>query len=170
MGIGVKTVVLALAAGAAPFVLFAQTTDGFIGGLVRDSITGSRISGASIVCENAETNTHVAARTGDRGAFGLPLLPPGRYRIRADVDQYQSVDIENLTLPVAGMLDLDLRLRPLSDVWERRQDHSVFLPYSRLVLVFYGPDVDTSRSSTFAPPSTDTARLDTSISDVISPN
>ena len=124
---------------------------------------------AHIVCENAQTNTHVSALTGDLGTFGLPALPPGRYRIRTDADGYQSVDIENLLLPVAGVLDLDLRLRPLSDVWERDQYRSVFLPGSRTVLVFYGPDVDTSRSSTFEPPSTSTGRLDTSISDVIPP-
>jgi hypothetical protein len=150
-------------------VLQAQTTDGFIGGFVRNSISGVRVSQVRIVCENSETNTRVSAVTGAFGTFGLPELPPGTYRIRADADNYQSLDIENLTLPVAGILDLDLRLRPSWDVWERDQYRSVFLPGSRTVLVFYGPDVDTSRSSTFEPPSTSVAHLDTSVSDVISP-
>jgi hypothetical protein len=169
MAKGLPRTILVLGFAAAASMLPAQTTDGFVGGRLRNSISGSPISGGRIVCENAQTNTRVSAHTGDLGTFGLPALPPGRYRIRTDADGYQSVDIENLLLPVAGVLDLDLRLRPLSDVWERDQYRSVFLPGSRTVLVFYGPDVDTSRSSTFEPPSTSTGRLDTSVSDVIPP-
>lgn len=164
-----QPVKLSITVLAASFALLAQTTDGVVSGRLRDSITGRRIPAASLVCESEETDTRVFTRTGDRGTFGLPMMPPGRYRVRVDAASYQSVDIEQLILPVAGMLYLDLRLRPLSDVWERNEHRSVFLPSSRLVLVFYGPDVDTSRSTAFSPPSTSTTRLDTSISDVISP-
>ena len=168
MSHGLRRIILAaMAAGVS--TLCAQTTDGFVTGTLRDSVSGNPIPGASIVCESAATNTRVPARSGEDGSFGLPLMPPGNYRVRVEEATHQAVDIQNLVLPVAGVLNLDLRLRPLSDVWERNQYRSVYLPGSRTMAVFYGPDVDTSYSGNFEPPPTSAGRLDTSISDVISP-
>jgi hypothetical protein len=164
-----RTLLVVASTWAVAGALIAQTTDGFVGGLVRDSVTGDSVEGAAIVCENAATNTSVTGHSGSNGAFGLPLLPPGTYRIRVEEKDHQGVDIENLDLAVAGSIDLDLRMRPLSQVWERGQYRSVFLPGTRTLAVFYGPDVDTSYSSSFQPPDTSAGRLDTSISDVIPP-
>jgi Carboxypeptidase regulatory-like domain/TonB-dependent Receptor Plug Domain len=149
--------------------LRAQTTNGVIRGLVRDSVTGGLIASATFEGENSDTNTTVTATSGPQGTFGLALLPPGSYRIHVAAAKYQDVEIENLDLPVAGILEIDLELRPLSDVWERGRYRSVFLPDSRSLLVFYGPDVDTSYSGTFEPPTTSAGRLDTSVSDVVPP-
>ncbi len=164
-----RRVILMMAIAAVASPLRSQTTDGLISGVLRDSISGNPIPGAVIVCEDEATHTRATAQSGDSGRFGLPLLPPGLFRVRVEESGHLSVDIQNLVLPVAGVLDLDLRLRPLSDVWERNQFRSVFMPGTRTLAVFYGPDVDTSHSANFDPPTTSTGRLDTSISDVIPP-
>jgi hypothetical protein len=149
--------------------LIGQTTNSVVRGLIRDSITGEPLPSATVLCQNSETNTAITVSASPQGTFGLTLLPPGRYQIRATAKDHQDVDIENLALPVAGILEIDLQLRPLSDVWERGRYRSVFLPGSRTLVIFYGPDVDTSYSGTFEPPTTSAARLDTSVSDVVPP-
>ena len=84
------------------------------------------------------------------GAFALPLLPPGVYRLRVAAPEFQAQEMYQLELPVAGTLDLVFRLRPLRDVWESRERHNVFLP-GNSVLVFFGPDVDLSRTTSVSP-------------------
>ena len=90
--------------------LVSQTTSGVVRGLIRDSVTGQALSAATFLCENADTNTAVTASSDARGMFSLSLLPPGRYRIHAGAKDHQDAEIENLYLPVAGILEFDLRL------------------------------------------------------------
>jgi hypothetical protein len=106
----------------------AQTTDGSLAGLARDSVSGQPVVGANILAERSDTGISTLARTGSDGDFTIPRMAPGRYRIEVRAEKYQSVEIQNLDLAVAGVLELDLRLRPSSDVWERGQYRSVFLP------------------------------------------
>src|SRR6185437_5275276 len=112
-----------------------------------NSVTGRPIAGASIDCSSA-VNTLAANATSDRnGYYTVPLLSPGVYRVRVTAEAFQSQEVQELTLPVAGSIGLDFELRPLTDVWESGEYRSVFLPGSKTILTFYGPDVDTSRSA-----------------------
>ena|SRR5580693_4151242 len=97
-------VILAMTFGAAAVMVHSQTTDGFVAGVLRDSVSGNLISGASVSCDSDATSTHVTAKSGPGGSFGLPLLPPGLYRIRVEEDNHQAIDIQNLVLPVAECL------------------------------------------------------------------
>jgi len=103
------------------------------------------------------------------GYFFLPLLSAGTYTIRAQADTYQAQELQQLELAVAGRIQIDFRLRPLSDVWDRASYRSVFLPGSKTIVTFYGPDVDTSRSGTFEAQQGQRGTLDTSVSYVIDP-
>ena len=103
------------------------------------------------------------------GFYFLPLLSAGTYSIRTTADGYQSQELEQLELQVAGRIQIDFKLRPLSDVWEAGQYRSVFLPGSKTIVTFYGPDVDTSRSGTFEGQQGQRGTLDTSMSYVIDP-
>ena len=87
--------------------------------------------------------------------------------MRVTATGFQSQEIEELELPVAGHIELDLRLRPLSDVWEAGEYNSVFLPGSKTIVTFFGPDVDTSRSGSFDAQTGRTGALETSVSEVI---
>ena len=148
--------------------LAAQTTQGLIEGSVVDSLTGNAIPRARVVAFSRDTNTSQAAGTDSSGNYALPLLSPGTYQVGAEADGYQALQVEELVLPVGAVLSVPFRLRQLSNVWEQKQYQSVFLSGDS-VLPLYGPDVDTSRSGNFDPPQAATGRLDTSLSDVISP-
>src|SRR5206468_3061819 len=100
------------------------------------------------------------------GLYVVPLLSPGMYRLRVTAAGYQTLELNELELPVGGELRVPLHLRPLSDVWEQNQYRSVFLP-GNSVLKFYGPDVDPSRSGNFEPNLGSRGALESTVSEVI---
>src|SRR5262245_6104596 len=118
--------------------LSGQTTDGLITGRVTDSQTGASVAGAVVICSNPARHTTVSAHADAAGYFVLPLLPPGVYRVRITAETYQAQEVQELTLTVAGAIELKPRLRPLSDVWEAGQLRSVFLPGRKVIVNFFG--------------------------------
>src|SRR5579872_5633530 len=144
--------------------LDAQTTQGTISGRLLDSITGRPIAAR---VEYSTGSASGAAQSDADGYYNLPLLSPGTYRVRAGAAAYQSQEIQELELPVASRIELDFRLRPLSDVWEAGQYNSVFLPGSKTIVTFFGPDVDTSRSGSFEAQKGRVGSLEATISEVI---
>jgi len=149
--------------------LRGQTTQGLISGSVVNSVTGAPISGASVTYTSETLAAAGTLKSDAAGYYFLPLLSAGTYTIRTTADAYQSQELEQLELPVAGRVQIDFKLRPLSDVWEAGQYRSVFLPGSKTIVTFYGPDVDTSRSGTFEGQQGTRGTLDTSVSYVIDP-
>ena len=147
----------------------AQTTQGLISGRLLDSRTGNPIAGATLRCSNAASGFGATTRSDQGGYYTLPLLSPGRYRVRAEAQDHQAQEVQELELRVAARLELDFLMRPLSDVWEAGQYNSVFLPGSKTIVTFYGPDVDTSRSGSFDAQRGRMAPLESTISEVIDP-
>jgi hypothetical protein len=149
--------------------LRGQTTQGLISGSILNSVTGKPVAGATVTYTSATLAASGTLRSDAGGYYFLPLLSAGTYSIRTTADGFQSQELEQLELPVAGRIQIDFRLRPLSDVWEAGQFRSVFLPGSKTIVTFYGPDVDTSRSGTFEGQQGTRGTLDTSVSYVIDP-
>lgn len=147
----------------------AQTTQGVISGRIVDSVTGAPVAGAAISLSSEDTNTRIAVTADSRGYYTAASIPPGPYRVRATSEKYQAQEAFNLELAVAGRLEVNLRLRPLSDVWESGEQRSVFLPGSRALVTFFGPDVDTSRTSFIEAPRGAQGALEATISGVIDP-
>jgi hypothetical protein len=147
----------------------AQTTQGLISGRIVDSQSGRAVAGATVRCTVLGGGSPVLGHSGPAGYFVLPLLSPGTYRLRVEASKYQAAEVHQLEVPVAGQLDLQFHLRPESDVWQAGQYRSVFLPNSEALLTFYGPDVDTSRTASFAAPRTNRGALEASISQVVDP-
>ena len=145
--------------------LHAQTTQGTISGRLLSSITGRPIAAAAI--EYSTGSASGSAASDSAGYYYLPLLSPGTYRVRVAAASYQSQEVQELELPVAGRIELDFRLRPLSDVWEAGQYNSVFLPGSKTIVTFFGPDVDTSRSGSFDAQKGRVGSLEATVSQVI---
>lgn len=148
----------------------AQTTQGLISGTVVNSVTGVPISGASVTYTSTTLAATGALKSDMLGYYFLPLLSAGTYSVRCEADGYQSQQLEELELPVAGRIQIEFRLRPLSDVWEAGQYRSVFLPGSKTVVTFFGPDVDTTKSGSFEGQQGTRGTLDTSMSYVIEPD
>lgn len=149
--------------------LAAQTTQGLISGTVLNSVTGQPVDGASIAYASPALSASGTYQTDSRGYYFLPLLSTGTYTVRASAPGYQAQELQQLDLPVAGRIQIEFKLRPLSDVWEAGQYRSVFLPGSKTIVTFYGPDVDASRSGSFEGQQGTRGTLDTSMSYVIDP-
>ena len=155
---------------AAVTQLSAQTTQGLIAGRIVNSVTGRPVAGAT-VSWNSTTLAASGTQTSDAaGYYFLPLLSAGTYTLHTDATNFQPQELQELELPVAALVSLEFRLRPLNDVWESGQFRSVFLPGTKTVVTFFGPDVDTSRAGSFSAQQGERAALDTSQSYVVDPN
>lgn len=144
-----------------------QTTQGLISGRLVDSVTGRPISGARVLFTSSLTLVAGGAASDSSGYYLLPLLSPGLYQVRVTAGGYQSQEVQDLELTVAARVDLYFRLRPLSDVWESGQYNSVFLPGSKTIVTFYGPDVDPSKTGSFEAQKGRSEALESTISEVI---
>jgi Carboxypeptidase regulatory-like domain/TonB-dependent Receptor Plug Domain len=145
----------------------AQTTQGLISGQLVDSVTGRPVTAASVFYSSATSNLAGAASSDASGYYYLPLLSPGTYQIRVTSPAYQSQEVQELELTVAARIELDFRLRPLSDVWESGQYKSVFLPGQKTIVPFYGPDLDPSKSGSFEAQKGRSEPLESTVSEVI---
>ncbi len=145
----------------------AQTTQGVISGRLVNSVTGRPIAAANVTFASDTSTSAGSANTDADGYYALPLLSPGNYRLRATAMGFQAQEVQELELAVASRIDLSFRLRPLSDVWESGQTNSVFLPGSRTIVTFFGPDVDTSRTGSFEANKGRRTPLETTVSSVI---
>ena len=143
-----RTLVVLMIVIALQDVLLAQTTLGLIFGNVADTIAGNPVAGARISALNHITGVERMAISDNSGHYAIPLLSTGIYRIRTTKAGFQSQELHELELTVAATLAISFRLRPLEDVWEQQQRKSIFLP-GNSVLLFYGPDVDMSRTGNF---------------------
>lgn len=148
---------------------FAQSTQSLISGRIVDSEQGTAIAGASVAYLSLATNTGGEVRADAAGYFVAPLLPPGKYRLRVTAGDHQAQELYELDLPVASSLEVNFRLRPLSDIWEQGQYRSVFLPGTKSVLPFYGPDVDTTHLALVDANRGHASPLETSVSTVVNP-
>lgn len=129
----------------------AQTTQALVSGRVLDAQDGTPLAGARIVYSARRDGQKGSAAAGAGGRYHLPMLSPGTYALRAEAAGYQAQEMHEVVLPVAGFLEIDFRLRPLSDVWERGLGRGVLPMGNRGVVTFYGPDLDTTRSAALAP-------------------
>ena len=121
-----------------------QTTLGTIRGRVLSRLDGEPpTTGVSIECFT-EPGASLPLTLADKGGYySFILLPPGTYRLRVKADSYQSAEVHNLVVPVAGVLDQDFRLRPANDVFEQKS--GLLVGESSSIVRFHGPDLDLSR-------------------------
>ena len=147
--------------------LLGQTTQGVISGRLLNAVTGKPIGGAPVSYSSSATTLDGSSSSDAQGYYYLPLLSPGTYRVGVTAAGFQSQEVQELELPVAARIELDFRLRPLSDVWESGQYNSVFLPGSKTIVTFFGPDVDASHSGSFEAQKGRLGTLESTVSQVI---
>jgi len=149
--------------------VFAQTTQGLIAGRIVDVRSNGGIAAAAITCSSLATNTNAAALTDDAGYYALPLLPPGLYRLRVDSHGFQGQEAQELELLVAGRLQVDFQLRPLSDIWEAGQFRNYVVPGNRTIVTYFGPDLDETHTALLDPDRARQGTLEATVSSVIDP-
>lgn len=145
----------------------SQTTQGILVGRITDSVTGQRVPLVSVSVRNEATTTVFPARADMAGNYAVASLSPGEYRVTVTAPGYQTQQARALVLPVAGRVELNFRLRPLTDIFEANQFRSWVVPGSQQAIGFYGPDVDTTRVAVFNANRGQATPLDNSLSDVI---
>ena len=100
----------ALIVALLPASVHAQPDAGTIAGIVRDS-SGGAVPGASVKVVNEGTGAEVAAVTDDRGGYRATPLPPGRYRVEASLDGFETA-VRQVTLAVGQETAVDFEISP----------------------------------------------------------
>ena len=111
--------------------MHGQTTQGLITGRVVNSRSARPVAGAKVKYESRAGSIGGEIVTGTAGYFNLPLLSPGFYHLHVEAAGFQPQELEQVDLAVAGRLDFNFRLRPLSDVWEAGQYRSLLFQIGR---------------------------------------
>src|SRR3954447_9202827 len=89
---------------------FAQQTTATLLGAVTDP-SGAAVPGVAVQVASLATNVTRDAVTDVNGAYSLPNLPPGVYRVTATKTGFQSSRAESVTLQVEQVARLDIKLQ-----------------------------------------------------------
>lgn len=90
---------------------FAQDPRGRILGRVMDA-TGAVMPNIPVVATNLETMVAVTGRTNQQGAYLIPFLNPGIYRIAAEAQGFKKFEQEAIEIRVGDAITLDMMLEP----------------------------------------------------------
>src|SRR5262245_61182535 len=110
----------------------AHAQDASVIGSVADE-TKSVLPGATVTATNLETGRQSSAVTDERGAYRLLRLPPGRYKVQAELQGFTSVVVPSVELLVGQNATVPFTLK-LAAVTET------------LTIVAESPLVDTASS------------------------
>src|SRR5689334_292578 len=91
--------------------VFSQANVGRIFGNISDP-SGALIPGTSVTVTDVDRGVSRTLVTDEAGAYNAPSLPPGSYRIRAELPGFKAVERPNVVLEIAKELKIDLTLEP----------------------------------------------------------
>jgi Carboxypeptidase regulatory-like domain len=99
----------------------SQTPSGEITGVVLDP-SGSAVPGVTITLTNIGTNAVREVQTNSAGLYSLPALPPGIYRLRAQISGFRIIERTQIEVQVgsSNRIPITLELGDLSEVVEIR--------------------------------------------------
>ncbi len=118
----------------------SQTSAGRITGSLLDS-SGALIPDGSIIATNVETGAVMTGRTGSSGGYVLYPLPPGTYSVTAEAAGFRSERIEKISVEVASMQTLDIKLEVAS-----QKKEIVVVSASSAAIVSDSPSVEATIS------------------------
>lgn len=95
----------------------AQAPSGEISGVVVDA-SGSPVPGVRITLVNQATNATRDVTTNGEGIYVLPVIPPGTYRLKAELSGFRSVERRDIELQVgsANRIPITLEIGDVSEV------------------------------------------------------
>jgi hypothetical protein len=104
LSVGLASICL-VAFGAA---LTAQTT-GSVSGTIKDN-SGALVPGVVVTVENIATKASRTTTSGASGTYEVALLPPGRYRITAELQGFRTEERSDVTLQVSQNARFDFTM------------------------------------------------------------
>jgi hypothetical protein len=87
----------------------AQGTRGSLTGLVSDP-NGAAVVAATVVVKNIATGEETRATTSDQGAFVLPSLAPGKYRVTVEAAGFKRAEVTEVTVEVSQAAKVNVPL------------------------------------------------------------
>ena len=102
----IVTLCIAIGAGTA---LAQSTTDGAIGGLVKDQ-SGAVIPGAKIVVRNIETGATAQAESDATGRYRIISLQPGKYSVEISINNFAPYKATGVIVEVGRISEVDSQL------------------------------------------------------------
>lgn len=122
---------------ALPAAAQVESTTGSINGVVTDD-TGAALPGVTVTANNVQTGLTRTAVTGGDGTYQAPLLPPGQYRVSAELAGLGTAQRDKVTVLLGTSTKVDVRIRaqvaetitvtaesPIVDVTESASGESV---------------------------------------------
>ncbi len=100
---------LTLALSLSTVTLFAQTTNGSIGGTITDP-SGAAVGGVQVQVVNSDTGLQRLATTLDNGTYAIPQLPPGTYDLTVQKTGFATESRKTLQLLVNQAATIDFTL------------------------------------------------------------
>ena len=88
---------------------FAQANNAVIGGVVADP-TKALIPGVTVTLTNIDTGVVDTRLTNESGAYNFPSVPPGKYKMSADLTSFRPATQDNVEVSVAAQLRIDFVL------------------------------------------------------------
>lgn len=101
--------VLCLSIGMSAAIFAQSTTDGAIGGTVKDP-AGAVVPNASVTVRNEGTNLTKNATTDSEGRFRVVQLQPGNYTVTVGVTGFAEFTQKNVVVEVGRITGLDIEL------------------------------------------------------------
>ena len=88
-----------------------NVTSGSINGRVADS-SGGVLPGVSVTATNADTGLKRTVVSETDGAYVISLLPPGRYRVAAELEGLGKASVSNVNVLLGSSARLDIKVTP----------------------------------------------------------
>ena len=89
--------------------MWGQEITGSITGVVTDS-TGALMANVKVTVTNTGTNVSKVVQTGPSGAYRVPFLFFGTYRVSAEASGFKTTVVENVTLSTSEEARVDVAL------------------------------------------------------------
>jgi outer membrane receptor protein involved in Fe transport len=106
-----SVLLLIVAVSAAPLLAQTESTTGSINGVVSDN-TGVGLPGVTVTATNTETGLTRSVDTESEGLYSVPLLPPGRYRVTAELSGLGNATRDGITVLLGTSTKVDVSIRP----------------------------------------------------------
>jgi Carboxypeptidase regulatory-like domain len=88
---------------------YSQTTFASITGTVTDA-SGSVVPSASVSATNVATNIKTSAIANEAGAYTIPQLIEGTYKVRTEASGFKAMVVDNVVLAARDVRRLDLKM------------------------------------------------------------